>query len=108
MLADALCPRARNHIPNGVPTHYRAEQNVSVGYILQVIFHLQMSYISAKYTKFTCLYSDIELVCRIVAYAIDTSNPENMTIERYGRLPIDQGMILFEPVSQPTYARHDH
>ncbi|KAM3588962.1 hypothetical protein VKS41_001392 [Umbelopsis sp. WA50703] len=36
-------------------------------------------------------YNDIELVCRIVAYAIDTSNPENMTIERYGRLPIDQG-----------------
>lgn len=32
-------------------------------------------------------------MCRIVAYAIDTSDPENMTIERYGRLPIDQSTI---------------
>jgi hypothetical protein len=35
--------------------------------------------------------SDVELVCRLVVYAIDTSNSDNMTIERYGRLPLERG-----------------
>lgn len=35
--------------------------------------------------------SDVEMVCRLVIYAIDTSDPENMTIERCGRLPLERG-----------------
>jgi hypothetical protein len=35
--------------------------------------------------------SDVEMVCRLVVYAIDTSDPENMTIERCGRLPLERG-----------------
>ncbi|CAO3681959.1 unnamed protein product [Umbelopsis ramanniana] len=36
------------------------------------------------------IYDDVEMVCRIVVYAIDTSDPENMTIERCGRLPLER------------------
>lgn len=37
--------------------------------------------------------SDIDRSCRIVVYAIDASNIENVTIEKIGRLPLERSKV---------------
>lgn len=40
--------------------------------------------------------SDIDRSCRIVVYAIDASNIENVTIEKIGRLPLERSKRIYE------------
>ncbi|KAL0095149.1 hypothetical protein F4703DRAFT_1729157, partial [Phycomyces blakesleeanus] len=40
------------------------------------------------------VYNDVERICRMVIYAINTSNPHSVGIERIGRLPLDRNTPL--------------
>lgn len=39
------------------------------------------------------MVSDIDRTCRIAVYSINATDPENVLIDRVGRLPLERGNI---------------
>ncbi|KAI8073049.1 mono-functional DNA-alkylating methyl methanesulfonate N-term-domain-containing protein [Gongronella butleri] len=63
-----------------------------------IIWHLEFLHTKSNQRDRVLLaaiiYSDIDRVCRVVLYNIDTSNPEAPSADLMGRLPMDQKMAL--------------
>ncbi|KAI9020965.1 mono-functional DNA-alkylating methyl methanesulfonate N-term-domain-containing protein [Phycomyces nitens] len=79
-------------------THF--EPVTGMGTIIEegIIWHMEFLYTHTDSTDRILLalivYNDIDRICRMVVFAIDVSDPLNVTTERIGRLPLDRNTPL--------------